>query len=134
MAVLTIHHGPHRQGGVAEMKRITRGPCVILTWEPLLAESRLTSDCLPHFLNLDRALFPARFRDDTDTFDMRPIVVSHGCKDGFLCAYWRGPEAYLDPNVRGAISTFARVGDYQACLTRLRSDLTDGSRHRKYGI
>ena len=59
------------------------------------------------------------------------MVASHDCKDGFLCAYRRRPEAYLDPNVRSAISTLARVGDYQAGLTRLGSDLTDGSWHRK---
>jgi SAM-dependent methyltransferase len=133
MAILTIHHWPDRQCGLAEMKRVTRGPCVILTWEPPQTEFWLTSDYLPHFLKWDRMFFPPWFKDDPDTVDVRPIDVPHDCKDGFLCAYWRRPEAYLDPNVRGAISTFARVGDYQAGLTRLRDDLADGSWHRKYG-
>jgi SAM-dependent methyltransferase len=133
MAILTIHHWPDRADGVTEMKRVTRGSCVILTWEPPQTEFWLTSDYLPHFLEWDRVIFPPWFRDDPDTIDVRPIVVPHDCKDGFLCAYWRRPEAYLDPDVRGAISTFARVGDYQAGLARLRSDLADGSWHRKYG-
>lgn len=133
MAILTIHHWLDRQGGLAEMKRVTRGRCAILTWEPPKAEFWLMSDYLPHFLEADRVLFPPWFGDDPDTLDIRPIAVPHDCKDGFLCAYWRRPEAYLDPNVRGGISTFARLGGYEAGLARLRSDLADGSWHRKYG-
>jgi hypothetical protein len=47
--------------------------------------------------------------------------------------YWRRPHAYLDPGIRGAISTFARIGDLEPGLTRLRSDLEDGSWARRHG-
>ena len=53
--------------------------------------------------------------------------------DGFLGAYWRRPEAYLDAGVRGAISTFSKVGDVQAGLARLRADLADGTWERRHG-
>jgi SAM-dependent methyltransferase len=132
MAVLTIHHWPDRQCGLAEMKRVTRGPCVILTWEPPQDAFWLMSDYLPHFLEADRVFFPSWFRNDPDTVDVRPMLVPHDCKDGFLCAYWRRPEAYLDPHVRGAISTFVKVGGYDSGLARLHQELADGSWHRKY--
>ena len=42
--------------------------------------------------------------------DVRPLPVPHDCADGFLGAYWRRPHAYLDAGVRGAISTFSKLG------------------------
>src|SRR5215813_11996613 len=33
MAILTLHHWTERELGLAEMRRVTAGPCVILTWE-----------------------------------------------------------------------------------------------------
>ena len=35
------------------------------------------------------------------------MPIPHDCRDGFLMAYWRRPEAYLDPAVRANISVFA---------------------------
>jgi hypothetical protein len=59
--------------------------------------------------------------------------VPHDCIDGFLGAYWRRPHAYLDAGVRSAISAFAKLADVQAGLSRLRSDLDNGSWERRYG-
>ena len=55
------------------------------------------------------------------------MPVPADCIDGFLGAYWRRPEAYLDPGVRGAISAFPRLGDVDARIERLRADLADGT-------
>jgi SAM-dependent methyltransferase len=35
------------------------------------------------------------------------VPIPHDCADGFFHAYWRRPEAYLDPEVRAGISVFA---------------------------
>jgi SAM-dependent methyltransferase len=133
MAILTIHHWPNRELGLAEMKRVTRGRCVILTWEPPATRFWLTTDYLPHFLEADRTLFVPWFEADPDAIDIRPVLVPHDCKDGFLCAYWRRPEAYLNPDIREGISTFARVGNYESGLARLNRDLADGTWHRRNG-
>jgi hypothetical protein len=53
--------------------------------------------------------------------------------DGFLGAYWRRPHAYLDAAVRGAISTFGKVGSVEAQLARLRRDIEDGTWARRHG-
>ena len=34
MAVLTIHHWPDKPAGLAEMRRVTRGRIVLLTFDP----------------------------------------------------------------------------------------------------
>jgi hypothetical protein len=59
---------------------------------------------------------------------IEPIATPHDCQDGFLHAYWRRPHAYLDPQVRAAISVFSQLNpkDVAAGLTRLEKDLTSG--------
>jgi len=131
MAILTVHHWPDRERGLAEMKRVTRGPCVILTWERPSDPFWLTADYLPHFLDADRMLFPPWFRDRAK--DVRVVPIAGDCTDGFLCAYWQRPEAYLDAGTRRAISTFSRVGNFETGLERLQRDLEDGTWRRKYG-
>jgi hypothetical protein len=54
------------------------------------------------------------------------VPVPHDCIDGFLHAYWRRPEAYFDPRVRGAISAFAKIRAEKG-LAALRRDLDDGT-------
>jgi hypothetical protein len=58
-----------------------------------------------------------------------PVPISADCRDGFLCAYWRRPEAYLDESVRAGISSFAKLDGAQleAGLRRLRGDLKSGA-------
>jgi hypothetical protein len=77
-------------------------------------------------------LFPPWFRHDPSVSAIRPITIPHDCSDGFLGAYWRRPEAYLDPHMRAAISTFSRVGGFVDGLARLSRDLADGTWHRRY--
>jgi hypothetical protein len=57
-----------------------------------------------------------------------PLPIPHDCADGFTGAYWRRPEAYLDPAVRSAMSTFARLAPaaLAAGLARLADDLATG--------
>lgn len=66
---------------------------------------------------------------------MRDVPIPHDCRDGFLGAYWRRPEAYLDAGVRSAISSFAKLGDARLAdgLARLRADLASGAWERRYG-
>ena len=61
------------------------------------------------------------------------VPIPHDCTDGFLCAYWRHPEAYLDARVRSAISTFARIRDISKGLARLKADLDSGQWEKRYG-
>jgi hypothetical protein len=56
---------------------------------------------------------------------MAPVPIPHDCTDGLLCAYWRRPESYLDAEIRGAMSSFARI-DAEDGLARLRADLSNG--------
>ena len=108
---------------------------MILTWEPDAAHFWLTDDYFPELVATDRAIFPTRdeLERSLGPVELRPLPVPHDCLDGFLGAYWRRPQAYLDPAVRGAISTFGKIGDVEPGLARLRRDLEDGTWTRRHG-
>ena len=64
-----------------------------------------------------------------------PVPVPHDCQDGFLGAFWRRPEAYLDPDVRNGISAFAQMAPEHARrgLARLADDLRSGRWEARHG-
>lgn len=134
MAVLTVHHWTDQARGLAEMRRVTRGPVVILTFDPASRQSWL-ADYIPELIALDETQMPplARYQDWLGPVDIAPVPIPHDCADGFLAAYWRRPAAYLDPRVRAAISSFWAVGDISPALARLADDLASGAWMRRYG-
>jgi hypothetical protein len=64
------------------------------------------------------------------------VPIGHDCLDGFYGAFWRRPDAYLDPDVRAGISVFAQVPSAVADrgIEALAADLDTGrwrARHRE---
>jgi len=136
LAVLTVHHWPDRARGLGELARVTRERVVILTWDPAAVfRFWLVDDYFPELVTLDRDIFPTleELRRTLGRIEVRPVLVPHDCVDGFLGAYWRRPQAYLDAGVRGAISTFSKLADAEPGLARLRADLADGTWERRHG-
>jgi SAM-dependent methyltransferase len=138
LAVLTVHHWGDRAAGLAELRRVARQAVVVVTWDPAqAADFWLTRDYLPMIVEVDRTIFPTLDELDRALGGTRviPLPVPHDCVDGFLGAYWRRPEVYLDPTARAAISTFAKLGPapVAAGLARLADDLASGRWEAKHG-
>ena len=135
LAVLTVHHWPDQIGGLAELARVTRERIVMLTWDTEAPRFWLTEDYFPAIQEIDAAIFPKMKEWSTilGHVEVVPVPIPHDCTDGFFGAYWRRPHAYLDAGVRGAISTFAKLGNIDEGLERLRSDLADGTWERRHG-
>ena len=134
LAILTIHHWKNRDRGLAEMRRVARDRVVIFTWDPEHPGFWLVQDYLPEILERDRPSFPS-LREIEETIGpakVETLCVPADCSDGFLGAYWRRPEAYLDARARAAISIFSKV-DSADGIARLRRDLQDGTWRRRYG-
>jgi SAM-dependent methyltransferase len=133
MAVLTIHHWPDRARGLSELRRIARRRVVLLTWDPMSTPFWL-EEYVPQVWMLDRPIFPTmdELRRELGSIEVQPLPVPHDCVDGFMGAYWRRPASYLDPDVRGAMSTFSKIADAGTGLARLRRDLDDGSWRRRH--
>lgn len=128
MASLTIHHWPDWRQGLREMRRIARRRVVLFTFDPDANAFWLTRDYVPAIAELDRQKMPkiADLAAELGPCTIAPVPVPHDCTDGFLGAYWRKPEAYLDPNLRSSMSSFALV-DATAGLTKLAKDLASGA-------
>jgi SAM-dependent methyltransferase len=134
LAVLTVHHWPDHARGLAELARVARERVVLLTWDPATPGFWLVDDYVPEIWAVDRPIFPTlgELERRLGPIEVRPVAVPHDCTDGFLGAYWRRPEAYLDPGVRGAMSTFSKLRDVEPGLARLRRDLADGTWRRRH--
>jgi len=128
VAALTVHHWSDKESGLREMRRVTRGPVVLLTFDASFRGFWLT-DYLPELVALDEAQMPqmSDYGRWLGPVDIASVPVPHDCSDGFLCAYWRRPAAYLDPRIRAAMSSFHAIGDVSDSLRRLEADLESGA-------
>ena len=138
LAVLTLHHWTDRTAGLAELRRVARRRVVILTWDPATgAEFWLVAEYFPEILALDLPRFPpvATIEQSLGGARTNAVLVPHDCSDGFLGAFWRRPEAYLDPGVRGAMSGFALLDPerVQHGVARLADDLRSGRWDARHG-
>ena len=133
MAVLTVHHWTDKEKGLKEMRRVTRGPVVVLTYDPAFRAFWLL-DYFPELLALDEAQMPGitDYERWLGPVEISPVPIPHDCTDGFLSAYWRRPAAYLDPRIRAAMSSFWKVGDVSEALSRLEKDLQSGAWAQRY--
>jgi ubiquinone/menaquinone biosynthesis C-methylase UbiE len=135
LAVLTLHHWSDWRLGVSELRRVA-GRTVVLAHDIEAGASFWLFDYFPQMLERDRermqplgelcGLLHAR---------ATPIPVPHDCTDGFLCAHWRTPSAYLDAGVRSAISAFSLLSDEELAqgLERLESDIASGRWRASHG-
>jgi SAM-dependent methyltransferase len=135
MAVLSAHHFEDPKQGLAEMIRVARRRVVIFTWDPdALAAFWLTADYLPHLVD-DARWRAAAAGTVADLLCGRitTVPIPHDCRDGFLGAYWRRPEAYLDPGVRAGMSSLAGelLPATTAGLRRLDEDVASGAWARR---
>jgi SAM-dependent methyltransferase len=133
MAILTIHHWADKAKGLSEMRRVTRGPVVLLTFDPAHRGAWLNG-YFPELTALDEAQMPrmADYEEWLGPVEITPVPVPHDCTDGFLYAWWRRPEAYLDARIRSGSSSFWRIGDVDRGLQRLADDLQSGDWQRRH--
>ena len=130
-AILCVHHWSDLERGLRETARVARKRAVLLTWVPDAPPFWLTAEYFPEIAAHDRTIFPAAaalkatLERTIGPMRMTPVPIPHDCSDGFLCAYWRRPECYLDAGKRSAISSFARI-DAEAGVAMLRDDLASG--------
>jgi len=138
LAILTIHHWTSQVAGLAELCRVARRRVLVLTWDPTAGGAFwLTREYLPAVVAFDlpRFLSMAELRRHLGSAELVRVPIPHDCTDGFLGAYWRRPEAYLDPARRAAISTLAQLpaATLEPGLRRLEDDLRSGRWTEKFG-
>jgi SAM-dependent methyltransferase len=132
MAILTIHHWTDKRAGLREMRRVTRGPVVLLAFDPSCRP--WLTDYLPELAVLDDERMPtlSELEQWLGPLQVTPVPIPHDCTDGFLYAYWKRPFAYLDPRLRTGSSSFWLLKGVEEGLEKLKHDLESGAWERRY--
>ena len=138
MAVLTIHHWKDKRRGLAEMRRVARGSLVFFgAHKRKLNSSWWLHDYFPatHRLVAGRTYPAERIAAVLGPVETVPVLIPADCADGFEAAYWRRPEAILDPAIWRATSALSLIpaSDSAAGMARLSADLASGRWHQRYG-
>ncbi|MGW7541602.1 class I SAM-dependent methyltransferase [Streptomyces sp. NPDC054770] len=138
MAMVTVHQWPDVVAGLREMRRVARGPVVVLTFDGDELARLWLRDYAPGLRGAEAARYPA-----VDTVvsalgpgtRVRPVPIPIDCVDGFTEAYYARPESFLDPAVRRAQSawTFLEPGGEERAVERLAADLASGAWDERYG-
>jgi SAM-dependent methyltransferase len=138
MATFTVHQWSDLRAGLREVRRVTRGPIVILAGDPAALARFWLTDYAPEVIATEARRCPPvavvveALGGRTDVLDV-PIPLD--CADGFNEAYYGRPERLLDPNARRACSawSFVERRSVDAFVVRLSADLASGAWDRKYG-
>jgi SAM-dependent methyltransferase len=137
MACVTIHHWELPEAGLAELRRVSRGPVVVFTFE-LDDLPGWQREFLREGLEKERPRFPA-IEDVSAALGgnarVERIPTPGDCTDGFFEAFWRRPEALLDPGIRSAQSMWALLepGVEQRIVDRLAAALDSGAWDAEHG-
>lgn len=138
MAVITVHQWRDLERGLRELRRVARGPVLILTFDPDLIERFWLSEYAPSLLASEARRFPSIDRLITalgGSTSVTSVPVPLDCTDGFLEAYHGRPEAFLDPTVRRSQSAWELVDPdtVDQAMARLHDDLAQGAWDRRHG-
>jgi SAM-dependent methyltransferase len=152
LAVFTVHHWPDLEAGLAETRRVTRGPVVIMTADPEALAELWLAEYAPEFHEVERQRYPSLERvaaglgaaigsaaaggpPPARRMEVRPLQIPLDCTDGFSDAFYGRPEAMLDPAVRRAQSAWSFVGeaDQERFVKRLSADLESGAWDERLG-
>jgi SAM-dependent methyltransferase len=138
MATFTIHQWTDLARGLSEMRRVTRGPAVVLTCDPALVEAFWLADYAPLVLATEARRYPPLDRVGEALgapFEIRSVPIPFDCRDGFNEAYYGRPERLLDPAARTACSAWSFVDAETAAryVAHLQADLASGAWDRAHG-
>ena len=129
MTVLSMHHWKDRVQAYSEINRVATEKFVALTWDPDAKPFWLTRDYFPDIMEVDRKIFARKdeFNEYFDNVEITPLLIPEDCKDGFLAAFWKRPQAYLRENIRQSMSSFAKMANTSTGLQQLERDLKNGT-------
>jgi SAM-dependent methyltransferase len=133
MTVLSMHHWENRKLAFNEINRVATEKFVAITWDPKSEPFWLTRDYFPEIHETDKRIFPdlEELNDYFDEVKMSPLRIPSDCKDGFLAAFWKRPEAYLDSDIRQSMSSFSKKTRQSEGLQKLEDDLDSGTWAKK---
>jgi hypothetical protein len=138
MATFSVHQWLDVEAGLAELRRVTRGPVAILSADPAMVEQFWLTDYAPEVMATEASRYPGIPRIANALGGEVTVVVvpiPFDCVDGVNQAYYGRPERLLDEGARAANSAWSFVGaDVERRFVRdLTADLESGAWDERYG-
>jgi len=138
MALYTVHQWNDLARGLAELRRVARGPVVVMCGDPDALKSFWLADYAREVIDVESGRCPpiaTIARALGRNARVSPVPIPLDCTDGFNEAYYGRPERLLDPGARLACSSWSFVAaDVVDRFARdLRRDLDDGAWDARYG-
>jgi len=138
MAAVTVHQWPDPIAGLLEMRRVTTGAIVILTFDPEELDRLWLAEYAPDLIEVESRRYPRiaalaeALGPDTS---VQPVAIPLHCSDGFTEAFYGRPEAFLDPSVRRSQSawSFLEPGVEERAVEALAADLASGRWDDRHG-
>ncbi|MEU5260130.1 class I SAM-dependent methyltransferase [Amycolatopsis sp. NPDC021455] len=135
LAVLTVHHWPGWRRGLDELRRVARRQVVLAYDTALHNDFWFVRQYVPEVAALEASRPSApEIAEYLDAASVIELPVPWDFTDGVFPAYWRRPEAYLDPVVRRSCSALAQTAPaaVDRGIARLRADLESGRWHAEH--
>jgi SAM-dependent methyltransferase len=138
MATVTVHQWGDTERGLRELRRVSRGPVVILTFDGDALDLLWLAEYVPELIAAERRRYPPIDLIASligPRADVRPVAIPIDCVDGFTEAYYARPEHFLDPRVRASQSAWGFVDDIAEAraVDTLRHDLDSGAWDERFG-
>jgi len=139
LATFSLDAWDDLEHGLAELRRVTRGPIVVLTLDPARVERSWLAEYAPEVVAADARRHPSLDRITAalgvDDVTITPLPIPFTCVDGFSEAYYARPERLLDSGARRADPAWGLVDEMTArrSVAALRTALESGEWDRRHG-
>lgn len=138
MGTFTVHQWKDLALGLAQVRRVTRGPAVFLTCDPARLAGYWLNDYAPEVIEVEASRYPpisalaSGLGGGTQVF---PVPIPLDCTDGFNDAYYGRPDMLLNPAARLACSAWSFVEPSAVARfeRRLARDLESGAWDARFG-
>lgn len=143
LTTFTLPDLPDLDRGLAELRRVARGPVVVLTRDPGRLRDSWLAEYAPEVAAAEARRHPSVDRVAEalggapigGAVETTRVPIPFTCVDGFSEAYYARPERLLDPAVRQADPAWGLVDEMTArrSVSALREALESGEWDRRHG-
>ena len=138
MTTYSLHQWSDMEAGLRELRRVARGPVVVLTGDPDRVRDFWLHEYAPLMVETEAGRYPAIDRITEvlgGTAEVSPVPIPIDCTDGFIEAYYARPERLLDPAARKVCSAFSFVDAslVERYMDDLREAIESGAWDERHG-